>query len=60
MRASTIRSCWQIVLVAGRPAALDFNIVNQLSLRAETLSDLRDVFSMLGPIKPCSIKNITL
>ena len=38
----------QIVLVAGRPAALDFNIVNQISLRAQTLSDLRGVFSLLG------------
>lgn len=37
----------QIVLVTGRPAALDFNIVNQISLRAQTLSDLRGVFSLL-------------
>lgn len=37
----------QIVLVTGRPAAPGFNIVNQISLRAETLSDLRAVFSLL-------------
>jgi catechol-2,3-dioxygenase len=37
----------QIALVSGRPAALDFNIVNQISLRAQTLSDLREVFSLL-------------
>lgn len=37
----------QIVLVSGRPAALEFNIVNQISLRAETLSDLRDFFRLL-------------
>lgn len=37
----------QIVLVTGRPAAPGFNIVNQISLRAETLSDLRAVYSLL-------------
>lgn len=37
----------QIVLVAGRPKRPDFNTVNQISLRAETLSDLRDFFSLL-------------
>ena len=37
----------QIVLVSGRPAVLDFNIVNQISLRAEKLSDLRDFYRLL-------------
>jgi len=37
----------QIVLCAGRPADLSFNIVNQISLRAESIKDLRTLFESL-------------
>ncbi|MDX3906678.1 MAG: VOC family protein [Pigmentiphaga sp.] len=32
----------QIVLVAGRPAQIDFNVINQLSLTADSLETLQD------------------
>jgi catechol 2,3-dioxygenase-like lactoylglutathione lyase family enzyme len=37
----------QIVLVSGRPADLGFNIVNQLSLKADSLATLRDMHRRL-------------
>lgn len=37
----------QIVLVSGRPATLAYNVVNQLSFRAETLADLRAMHARL-------------
>ncbi len=37
----------QIVLVAGRPADLRFNIVNQISFRVASLADLRRMHALL-------------
>lgn len=37
----------QIVLIKGRPAQVDFNIVNQLSLKADSLATLRDMHRRL-------------
>jgi catechol-2,3-dioxygenase len=37
----------QIVLCEGRPADLGFNIVNQISLRADSLKDLRTLYETL-------------
>jgi catechol 2,3-dioxygenase-like lactoylglutathione lyase family enzyme len=37
----------QIVLISGRPDAQGFNIVNQLSLRADSLTTLRDMHRRL-------------
>lgn len=34
----------QIVLVSGRPAQINFNIINQLSLRADSLATLRTMY----------------
>lgn len=37
----------QIVLVSGRPAELAFNVVNQISLRADSLATLREMHRRL-------------
>jgi catechol 2,3-dioxygenase-like lactoylglutathione lyase family enzyme len=46
----------QIVLARGRPAELGFNVVNQLSLRADSLSTLREMHRRLVAEK---LRNIT-
>lgn len=33
----------QIVLIDGRPASIDFNVINQLSLKADSLATLREM-----------------
>lgn len=38
----------QIVLVEGRPPEISYNVVNQISLRAESLGDLKRVLAALG------------
>ena len=38
----------QIVLATGRPAELSFNVVNQISLRAGSLADLRSFYRILS------------
>ena len=38
----------QFVLATGRPADIDFNVINQLSCRVGGLKDLKTVYSALG------------
>jgi catechol-2,3-dioxygenase len=49
----------QIVFVSGRPATLDFNIVNQVSLRADTLGDLRELQRRLQAVGMVELRAIT-
>lgn len=49
----------QIVLVEGRPAELGFTTINQLSLRARTLADLRALYRALEAEKACDLVAIT-
>ena len=37
----------QIVMAAGRPAQIDFNVINQISLRADSLQTLKDCYQRL-------------
>jgi catechol-2,3-dioxygenase len=49
----------QIVLCEGRPADLGFNVVNQISLRARTLDDLRTLYAALEAEKAAELVSIT-
>ena len=37
----------QMVLVSGRPAGVDYNVVNQISFKLPTLSDLQNMYARL-------------
>src|SRR4030095_16303956 len=37
----------QIVLVTGRPPGLDYNVINQISLKLDTLEDLKTMHARL-------------
>lgn len=45
----------QIVLISGRPKNLEFNVINQISLRGDNLTSLR---TMLKKLKEVEAKNI--
>jgi catechol-2,3-dioxygenase len=47
------------VLCEGRPADLGFNVVNQISLRARTLDDLRTLYAALEAEKAAELVSIT-
>ena len=49
----------QIVLCEGRPADLGFNVVNQISLRARALDDLRTLYAALEAEKAAELVAIT-
>jgi catechol-2,3-dioxygenase len=49
----------QIVLVSGRPAQIGFNIVNQLSLRADSLATLRRMHRRFADEKVADLVAIT-
>lgn len=38
----------QIVLASGRPDAVGFNVINQISLKADSLASLKDVYNRLA------------
>jgi hypothetical protein len=49
----------QIVLVTGRPAQIDFNVINQLSLRADSLATLRGMYRRFVDEKVANLVAIT-
>jgi catechol 2,3-dioxygenase-like lactoylglutathione lyase family enzyme len=49
----------QIVLARGRPAELGFNVINQLSLRADSLPTLREMYRRLVAEKVRQILPVT-
>jgi len=49
----------QIVLVSGRPRSIDFNIVNQLSLRADGLGTLRTMHRRLTQERVANLVTVT-
>jgi catechol-2,3-dioxygenase len=49
----------QIVLVSGRPAQISFNIINQLSLRADSLATLRGMHRRFADEKVANLVAIT-
>ncbi len=49
----------QIVLATGRPETLDFNVINQISLRADSLDTLRSLFTRLAQTAAHDIQPVT-
>jgi catechol-2,3-dioxygenase len=49
----------QIVMVTGRPADLPFNVVNQISLRADSLATLQALYRRLGAAAVADIQPAT-
>jgi catechol 2,3-dioxygenase-like lactoylglutathione lyase family enzyme len=49
----------QIVLLSGRPEKLSFNVINQISLRAERLEALQDMFVRLRELAVSELVGIT-
>lgn len=49
----------QIVLLSGRPENLSFNVINQISLRADRLESLQDMFAQLRELKVEELVGIT-
>lgn len=49
----------QIVLITGRPARLDFNVVNQISMRADGLATLKAVHQRLVALDTPDIHTVT-
>lgn len=49
----------QIVMVSGRPEQIDFNVINQISLRADTLQTLKDFYQRLQNAPVTEISPIT-
>lgn len=49
----------QIVLASGRPELLDFNVINQISLRADNLETLRDLHKRLTHTQAYDIQPVT-
>lgn len=49
----------QIVLASGRPETLDFNVINQISLRADSLATLRNLHERLARTEAHDIQPVT-
>ena len=49
----------QIVLATGRPEALAFNLINQISLRADSLGTLKNLYAKLAQAGAGDIQPIT-
>ena len=49
----------QIVFLTGRPAAVSFNVVNQISLKADSLATLREMHRRLVAEEVASIRPVT-
>jgi catechol 2,3-dioxygenase-like lactoylglutathione lyase family enzyme len=49
----------QIVLITGRPADSGFNVINQISLKADSLATLQDFYRRLGNEPVTEIRPVT-
>ena len=49
----------QIVLATGRPDSLSFNVINQISLRADSLATLKTLYSKLSQTGASDIQPVT-
>ncbi|MCI2807650.1 VOC family protein [Eoetvoesiella caeni] len=49
----------QIVLATGKPDSVSFNVINQISLRADSLDTLRDLYDKLAEAGASDIQPVT-
>jgi len=49
----------QIVLVSGRPDIIDFNIINQISLKGDTIQSLQDMYVRLTNVNAQGLSPVT-
>lgn len=49
----------QIVLATGRPESIDFNVINQVSLRADSLGTLKTLYHKLSAAGASDIRPVT-
>lgn len=49
----------QIVLLSGRPEAIPFNVINQISLRADSLETLQGMYAHLRELRVADLVGVT-